>query len=363
MFLSAFLAFMTFELHKYKHSASILHIMTFLRECGGRYMFAVSLLTLAALAVLKMIIITRNKWYTKSAVKKFCFMIWGISFALCIIDYGINVADLYPRELPLHHLWGSIVIGPSVVLFVYCFAKIFIARRRALLRFNGRSGGEFLKIAVCQLVMFVVSVSPYAIYQVVSLYMVKVSMEHHTLIMTLIECNILLHPIFDPIAFFIVYRRKLRRSQPEQQLTLGRHNRRDAFVLPRCRLETERHFTLGERGTAGRNDYTSCGMAQFNLVKAAPSLNVITGMTKLDMKDETPDSAESMDVSELNLNSINEVLVTPELNVNTKSENDICGNVKSHQLGIASETLSQRPPYHNSLRGGRVASTLPEVSI
>ena len=366
VFLNAFLAFMKFELSKYKYNVNILHTMRFLREFGSRYMFLVSLLTLAALAVLKMILITRNKWYTKAAVKRFCFMIWGISFGLCVIDYGVNIADLYPRELPLHHLWGSIVIGPSIALFLYCFAKIFFARRRALLRFNSRSGGEFLKIAVCQLVMFVVSVSPYATYQVLSLYILKVPMEHHTLIMTLMECTVLLHPIFDPVAFFIVYRRKLRKTPTDQTLTLGRHNRRDAFVLSGGRLEGERNFTHSVRGAADSNNYTSCGMAQFNFHNAAPaaqSRNVNAKLTKLDLEEKVPDSVESMNVSELNIDRTNKTMVTPESNVSTESENVLCQALSSHQTGITNETLHCRTLHHSSLRCGTVESTLPEVSI
>ena len=120
-------------------------------------------------------------------------------------------------EKILKRIWMPLVIFPSIVLQCYCYWRIFTAVQETTNRVPPRADGSARNdskvslIATFQLLAFIVCVSP------LSFYTIAIGEESGelatpiTLAILLVVNN--LNSIIDPIVFFVVFRKKWKRSR------------------------------------------------------------------------------------------------------------------------------------------------------
>ena len=200
----------------------------------GRYLFAVSTIMLDALTVLKMIIVTRNKWYGKSATKKTCHCIWVSMLLLSGIHEGVVQTIMKYSRSNIFILVSALTII-SVTLQCTCFARIFYVIKSRAKRNpprgdqSPRSSGNFLCIAVLQVVAFVLCSFPEAIFHLLLILRPDVPEQPFIVIFGLLSR---LNSLVDPIVFFLVYKNKLKTPRTNHQV---RFDGNIACVIPRSR--------------------------------------------------------------------------------------------------------------------------------
>ena len=76
----------------------LLCLLEIISISGNKYMFSVSAVLLNCLMLLKMIIVTRNCWYTRATVGKICKCIWVVALIISSTEYGISKSELISSE-------------------------------------------------------------------------------------------------------------------------------------------------------------------------------------------------------------------------------------------------------------------------
>ena len=222
-------------------------ILLWLTEFVGltcvKYVYSVSTVLLNCLTLLKMIIITRNCWYTRALVRKICKCVWSLTFVIVTIGYAISKTEVISSEgqVIFRRIWIPLCTLLSLIFQCYGLGKIFYRTRRVKSRISRsaraaraaravrpvrrtQSDGNFLKIAIFQIMSYMVCVTPLSIYLALPLLCdFKVRRHLHALFGVLAYLN----SIIDPIVFFVVYRHKLRRPRqfpppaPVQEIELA----------------------------------------------------------------------------------------------------------------------------------------------
>ena len=210
-----------------------LHVMLLVCHGCGRYFFAVSTITLDALTVLKMIRVTQNKWYAKSTTRKMCYCIW---FSLLIIfsthEGIIQTIMKYSRSKTF--ISGSVLTFLSIPLQFTCFGRIFFTIRSSTKRNphqRSRSSGNFLRIAISQVIAFVLCSLPEAIFHLLLILKPDVPKQPFVVIFGLLTR---FNSLVDPVVFLVVYKDKLRTKRENYQV---RFNGTSAFVVRRSQIK------------------------------------------------------------------------------------------------------------------------------
>ena len=197
----------------------LLWLTEFVAYTCVKYVFSISTVLVNCLTLLKMIIVTRNCWYTRSTVGKICNCIWLVNLLITITEYGISKSEVVSSqtEVMLRRIWTPLCTSISFIFQCYCFGRIFcrtrIVQRQVPARADrqNRSDGNFLKMAVFQVVSYMLCVGPLSIYLALPLFG-DFKLKKHLL--ALFGVLAYLNSIIDPIVFFVVYRHKWRRPRP-----------------------------------------------------------------------------------------------------------------------------------------------------
>ena len=211
--------------YKYKgkplpHAITVMHgiLVDFL----SKYIFSVSVVTLMVLAVVKMLAVTRNQHFTKSTLRKISTAIWIVNCLLLSTEYGAFKYGVYqPAQIKYRLLWSTVLTFLTLCVFIGCFVKILVVVRRAnsdlvdvpadgIPPYVSRTfDGNMSKIAVCQVIAFVVFNLPQQICYLISFF-ADINIRHHWM-----TVFIFLNPVFDSITFFIIYRHVWNLRRPE----------------------------------------------------------------------------------------------------------------------------------------------------
>ena len=196
----------------------LLRIIEIMSTPCNKYMMTVSAVLLNCLALLKMIIVTRNCWYTRSTVGKICKCVWLVTLAINSMVYGFSKSELISSEskVVLRRVWAPLCTSISFLFQCYCFGRIICrtrilnnrASRAARAYRRSRSDVNVLKISVSQIVSYMVCVAPLSTYLALPL-LCDFKVEKHLL--ALLGVLAYLNSIVDPIAFFVVFRHMWRR--------------------------------------------------------------------------------------------------------------------------------------------------------
>ena len=200
----------------------ILDLTKFVIIASRRYIITVSTLLLCILTLTKMLKIVHNRSYTRLILRNSCLGAWLVTFALVGIELAMEETSVLTTlsMTTLEKIWVPLVIFPSIFLQCYCYWRIFIAVRNTTNRVPPRADGSarnnsnWQKIAAFQLLVFVVCVSPLSFYLL--LLVVRggqnlANADKLTLARLMVLNN--LNSIIDPIVFFVVFRKKWRRSR------------------------------------------------------------------------------------------------------------------------------------------------------
>ena len=227
--------------------SNVVHeVLEFIGIACTMFVVTVSTTTLDSLTVMKMLKITQDKSYREATVKKICYSIWGISFVLSAISYAFFRAHAFSSTAGLQGIGLSLLTFSSVVLQSYCFGRIIYVTQIRTVQVPGRadgtarSGGAFTKIAIFQILAFVVCQMPLSTYfLIVDLGVLELDNTK----LRVVGLLPYLHSIVDPAVFFVVYRHKWRQHR---QIMSVRYYRRSAFGVP-CsngHLESEQSGNL-----------------------------------------------------------------------------------------------------------------------
>ena len=169
---------------------------------------------LVALSVLKMILITTNKKYTRSTMKMICNSLWAVAFVLCVAEFTIYKLKLYPRVRIMRRVWSPLLTFPAILVFLFCFGRIYYVNQKVTRRFSRqqRDKGNFKKIAIAQVSAFVFCIAPLSVYDV-GLVTNQWYFESTETILRSLQVLSVLHPVIDSIVFFIVYKDKWRKKK------------------------------------------------------------------------------------------------------------------------------------------------------
>ena len=195
-------------------NAVIDHMILFVGYTCGKYLITVSTLILDVLTLMKMLKVTKNKWYRKSKLRRICYCIWGGTFIVTIINRALYHGDVFPDNMwpTIQGMWFSILTFPSIIVQFFCFWKIIIFTKGSLRRpglgcSKTRSEGNFQKIIVFQLISFIVCQGPLSVYLLLLAFN-EVELEKRLTVIFVILAST--HCIVDPTIFFIVYRHRWR---------------------------------------------------------------------------------------------------------------------------------------------------------
>ena len=197
----------------------LLWLTEFIGLTCNKYVFSVSTVLLNCLTLLKMIIVTRNCWYTRATVGKICKSVWIVTLVINSIEYGISKSEIFSSDIKvvLRRVMAPLITLVSFIFQSYCFGKIFCRRRIVNSRVppradrQNRSDGMFLKIAIFQILSYMLCIGPLSTYLALPLFG---DFKVEKRLITLFGSLAYLNSIIDPIIFFVVYRRKWRRRQP-----------------------------------------------------------------------------------------------------------------------------------------------------
>ena len=186
---------------------------------GNKYMFFVSTVLLNCLTLLKMIIVTRNCWYTRATVKKICKCVWLVILIFISTEYGVSKAlVISSKSKVVLRVWVPLCTSASFIFQCGCFARIYYrtrtlnnrATRAARADRRTRSDGNFLKIAIFQIISYVMCVCPISTYLALPLFS-DFKVENHWF--AILGVLAYLNSIIDPIVFFVVYKHKWMRPR------------------------------------------------------------------------------------------------------------------------------------------------------
>ena len=126
------MSMMTVDRYVVRKNLLVEGVVDFCFSFGANYIMSVSLVTIVALTVLKMIRITRNQWYSKAFMRKLCICVWAVIFLLCTIEYTIYKCNVYPEHYEKHvqRMWIPALSLPSFAILIYSFARMFLHIRR-----------------------------------------------------------------------------------------------------------------------------------------------------------------------------------------------------------------------------------------
>ena len=231
---SALLSLLHLQFDYDEHAYQIIH---FIGLASGVYIFAVSTLTLDSLTILKMLKIVRNKSYQRSAVKRICYLAWVIAFILSAASIAIY-ATRNAAVVNIWRNWMPILTYLSIVLQCYCVVRICrttltqVARVPRRADGASRSTGMLLQISLLQVLAFVLCETPLS-----TLMMFFGTTELVTPLFGIFVNLTNFHSIVDPVLFFFVYRRKLRRQRVN--VAVEYNGQLAAAVIHRLRLNPE----------------------------------------------------------------------------------------------------------------------------
>ena len=227
-------------------SKVVAEIREFFHTFCRHYFSTVSLLVLVLFTVIKMLNVTRNRRYTKSRLQRMCTAVWGATLVTLLAEHvASRLPGVYPADRRKYRtLHFPIMTFSAIVIFVYCFTKIFFKLRHNSRRMTRhKSTGlqisplkststtattassvtakttfsaepRFIKIAAFSLIAFVACWFPIATYYVLRLDSggsgsvlesgrhVIVTDKFYSIAKVLAFCN----SILNPIIFFLVYR-------------------------------------------------------------------------------------------------------------------------------------------------------------
>ena len=169
---------------------------------------------------------------TKSATKNMCYCIWLSILLLSGIHEGIRYAIMH-NSMSMDFISSSLLTFLSTALQCSCFGRIlYVIRSRAKRnppRADGspRFSGNFLCIAVWQMVAFVLCTFPQAVF--ISLHMLKPEIPLHPFI-GIFRLLARFNSLVDPILFFVVFKDKLMTQRNRYQV---RFDGAAAYVIPR----------------------------------------------------------------------------------------------------------------------------------
>ena len=199
-----------------------LDLAKFVTVASRRYVITVSSFLLCILTLKKMLKIVQNRSYTRLMLRNSCLSAWLVTFALVGIEFVIEETDVLTTVslTTLKKIWVPLVIFPSIILQFYCYWQIFIVVQATSNRIPPRADGStrnnssWQKIAAFQLLVFIVCVSPLSFYLILLVIRGGKNLsnaEKLTIARLMLLNN--LNSIIDPIVFFVVFRKKWRRSR------------------------------------------------------------------------------------------------------------------------------------------------------
>ena len=185
------------------------------------YVFLCSTVLMNCLTLLKMILVTKNCWYTRATVGKICKGVWSLIFFVVSVGYVISKTGAISSDgkMIFRRIWVPLCTSISFIFQCYCLGRIFYRARHVNNKVpqradrRTRTDGNFVKIAIFQIVSYMVCVGPLSTYQALPLLCdFKVKRHFNVLFGVLAYLN----SIIDPVVFFVVYRHKWRRPKRHQ---------------------------------------------------------------------------------------------------------------------------------------------------
>ena len=164
------------------------------------------------IALMKMVAVTRNRWFKRSSMRRACYCIWTVPLVISMI-MTVRSDSMLVRE---RRLFLSAMTAISFLFQSLSFIKIFVHLRRSrdtITPDRGtRSDVNFLKIVIFQALSYFTCVAPISIHMALSFF--QVTIVTGKWVLPVFGTMVYLNPIINSVIFFVVYRHKWRSEIP-----------------------------------------------------------------------------------------------------------------------------------------------------
>ena len=185
----------------------------FLIDVYAVHLFTVSMLTLLLLSFVKLMAVTRNTHYRRSNLKRCLIAIWIIDGIVRTTEYIVFKLEAYSIDQEAYRKAASpFIVFLTTLTFIIFFGRIYFVVRRSNQDIGRQTNDNTMKIAIAQVMTFVICTWPSQTYKLVAMFTGIDDEEKHVKMQKGMLIFILLNPIVDPITFFIVNRHVWREA-------------------------------------------------------------------------------------------------------------------------------------------------------